>query len=277
MSEPERRVRHRHHRGLDHPGGGRGAAARDPRAGQGPDRPGRLRHHRRRQQAEEQLRPRRGQADASTARTPTMPHLDTAPVKALDEVVKVDYKIHGCPIDAEELALRGPQPAGRARSPSIPDYPVCVECKMKENVCRYEYDEICLGPDHPGRLRRALPLERVLVLRLPRLRGRAQRRSGHGGHGPATARPSTTCESKMLLFGSQQEIHPMSKTVDINVHHVTRVEGHGNIVVRAQDGDDREDRVAGARRRRASSRRWCAGAATRTSRPSSAASAASAR
>jgi len=28
----------------------------------------------------------------------------------------------------------------------------------------------------------------------------------------------------------------MSKTIDINVHHVTRVEGHGNIVVRASDG-----------------------------------------
>ena len=28
----------------------------------------------------------------------------------------------------------------------------------------------------------------------------------------------------------------MSSTVDINVHHVTRVEGHGNIVVRASDG-----------------------------------------
>lgn len=28
----------------------------------------------------------------------------------------------------------------------------------------------------------------------------------------------------------------MSRTIDINVHHVTRIEGHGNIVVRAKDG-----------------------------------------
>ena len=28
----------------------------------------------------------------------------------------------------------------------------------------------------------------------------------------------------------------MSQAIDINVHHVTRVEGHGNIVVRAKDG-----------------------------------------
>jgi coenzyme F420-reducing hydrogenase gamma subunit len=32
------------------------------------------------------------------------------------------------------------------KKPLIPDYPVCVECKMRENICRYEYGEICLGP-----------------------------------------------------------------------------------------------------------------------------------
>ena len=74
-----------------------------------------------------------------------MPHLDTGAVKALDEVVKVDYKIEGCPIEASELTyvvkclLAG-------KRPTVPDYPVCVECKMRENCCRYEYDEICLGP-----------------------------------------------------------------------------------------------------------------------------------
>ncbi len=74
-----------------------------------------------------------------------MEHLDTAPTRAVDEVVKVDYKVHGCPMNPEEFTyvvrclLMG-------RSPEIPDYPVCVECKMEENVCRWEYDEICLGP-----------------------------------------------------------------------------------------------------------------------------------
>ena len=32
------------------------------------------------------------------------------------------------------------------KKPVIPTYPVCVECKMKGNPCRYEYGEICLGP-----------------------------------------------------------------------------------------------------------------------------------
>jgi coenzyme F420-reducing hydrogenase gamma subunit len=73
-----------------------------------------------------------------------MPHLDTAPTKAASEVVKVDYEVQGCPMHRKEftyivrcLAL--------GKEPFIPNYPVCVECKQKENVCRYEYNEICLG------------------------------------------------------------------------------------------------------------------------------------
>ncbi len=74
-----------------------------------------------------------------------MEHLHTAPVKSVGEVVKVDYEVQGCPIDASELVyvvkslLAGKEPV-------IPDYPVCVECKMRENCCRYEYGEVCLGP-----------------------------------------------------------------------------------------------------------------------------------
>lgn len=74
-----------------------------------------------------------------------MPHLETAPTQAVHEVVKVDYKVEGCPIDASELAfvIRSLL-AGRV--PQTPDYPVCVECKLRENGCRFEYGEICLGP-----------------------------------------------------------------------------------------------------------------------------------
>jgi len=73
------------------------------------------------------------------------PHLQTATTKGCDEVVKVDYKIEGCPINVKEFAYivrclaTGVQPV-------IPSYPVCVECKMKGNPCRYEYGEACLGP-----------------------------------------------------------------------------------------------------------------------------------
>jgi len=73
-----------------------------------------------------------------------MPHLDTAQTKAVDEVVKVDYKVHGCPIDRDEFS-RVVRAIALGKEPFIPNYPVCVECKKKGNVCRFEYGEICLG------------------------------------------------------------------------------------------------------------------------------------
>ena len=74
-----------------------------------------------------------------------MPQLETAMTKALDEVVKVDYKVHGCPMDRKEFAyivrclLMG-------KKPEIPEYPVCVECKAKGNPCLWDYGQVCLGP-----------------------------------------------------------------------------------------------------------------------------------
>lgn len=75
----------------------------------------------------------------------TMPHLDTMPTKAVDEVVKVDYKVHGCPMHRKEFTYIL-KCIALGKQPFIPNYPVCVECKRKENVCRYEYNEVCLGP-----------------------------------------------------------------------------------------------------------------------------------
>jgi len=74
-----------------------------------------------------------------------LPHLDTYPTKAVDEIVEVDYKIHGCPIENSEFA-RVIRALLLGKRPMVPDYPVCVECKAKENVCRWEYGETCLGP-----------------------------------------------------------------------------------------------------------------------------------
>jgi len=74
-----------------------------------------------------------------------MAHLETGLTKAVDEVVKVDYKVHGCPIDRKEFTyvvrclLMG-------KEPEIPEWPVCVECKAKGNVCVWEYGQVCLGP-----------------------------------------------------------------------------------------------------------------------------------
>ena len=70
---------------------------------------------------------------------------DAIPTKAVDQVVKVDYYVYGCPVYLPELVevikciLRGiPY--------SVPDKPVCSECKLKENICLYEKGVVCLGP-----------------------------------------------------------------------------------------------------------------------------------
>jgi sulfhydrogenase subunit delta len=73
-----------------------------------------------------------------------MPHLHTAMTKAADEVVKVDFYVHGCPMTKAEFS-HVVRSLAIGKTPSIPDYPVCVECKKRGTVCRYEYDEICLG------------------------------------------------------------------------------------------------------------------------------------
>ncbi len=74
----------------------------------------------------------------------SMPHLNTAMTKAADEVVKVDFYVHGCPMTKAEFS-HVVRSLAMGKTPVIPDYPVCVECKKRGTVCRYEYGEICLG------------------------------------------------------------------------------------------------------------------------------------
>ncbi len=65
--------------------------------------------------------------------------------RAVDEIVKVDATIPGCPIDKTEFAkilialLTG-------KKLPVPDYPVCVECKKNENICMFEIGKFCMGP-----------------------------------------------------------------------------------------------------------------------------------
>jgi len=74
-----------------------------------------------------------------------MPHLDTYPTKGIDEIIKVDFYIPGCPINRDEF-LRIVKELSLGKTPRIPNYPVCVECKLKENVCLFDMGMICLGP-----------------------------------------------------------------------------------------------------------------------------------
>jgi sulfhydrogenase subunit delta len=70
---------------------------------------------------------------------------ETSTARAIEEVVKVDAFIPGCPIDTTEF-ITVVKNIILGKAPGIPDYPVCVECKNNENVCVYEKGMICLGP-----------------------------------------------------------------------------------------------------------------------------------
>ena len=70
---------------------------------------------------------------------------ETYPARPLSAVVKVDAFIPGCPIDREEF-IEVVKALLAGRKQPIHDYPMCVECKRKENVCMYDRGGQCLGP-----------------------------------------------------------------------------------------------------------------------------------
>lgn len=65
--------------------------------------------------------------------------------RALQQVVTVDYFVNGCPVYQPEF-LKVIKAALRGIPYYVPDYAVCVECRMNENVCMYDRGVTCLGP-----------------------------------------------------------------------------------------------------------------------------------
>jgi coenzyme F420-reducing hydrogenase gamma subunit len=65
---------------------------------------------------------------------------------AIDQYVKVDGYIKGCPMgerDLTELVIS----LLLGKKPDFLEYCVCVECKLKENICvLIAYDQPCMGP-----------------------------------------------------------------------------------------------------------------------------------
>ena len=64
--------------------------------------------------------------------------------------VPVDFELQGCPVDKRQLLdviaafLHG-------RRPNVPAHSVCVECKLRGNVCIMVLGTPCLGPiTHAG-------------------------------------------------------------------------------------------------------------------------------
>ncbi len=78
---------------------------------------------------------------------PDNPFLYETNEKALpiSGAIKVDAFVPGCPVDVREF-VKVVKNLVLGKDPGLPTYPVCVECKLNENVCVYELGKTCLGP-----------------------------------------------------------------------------------------------------------------------------------
>ena len=76
-------------------------------------------------------------------------NFDSFLAQPIDAIVKVDYYARGCPPnrDGEEF-MEIVTALMQGKRPYIPNYPVCVQCKMKGNVCVFHKERpiACLGP-----------------------------------------------------------------------------------------------------------------------------------
>ena len=65
---------------------------------------------------------------------------------AIQDHVKVDFELHGCPINKEQL-LELLNATLNGRKPNVPNYSQCMECKLSGTVCvLVAQGQPCLGP-----------------------------------------------------------------------------------------------------------------------------------
>lgn len=69
----------------------------------------------------------------------------TAEARPVGAVIPVDFAIPGCPIDRREF-IASVKALLLGKKPPIPDYPLCVECKLRENACLFTRGKVCMGP-----------------------------------------------------------------------------------------------------------------------------------
>ncbi len=72
-------------------------------------------------------------------------HFDTLPSRPVSAVVEADYKTYGCPVSLPEFVTVVKRIlTGQRYEP--PNQPVCVECKLNDQLCVFEKGLICMGP-----------------------------------------------------------------------------------------------------------------------------------
>lgn len=73
-----------------------------------------------------------------------MPHLRSGTARPISAAIKVDYEVMGCPMSKNEL-LYVISNLLHGTTYVAPSYPVCVQCKRRETVCRYDEGDHCMG------------------------------------------------------------------------------------------------------------------------------------
>jgi len=73
-----------------------------------------------------------------------MPHLQSGTARPISSVIRVDYEARGCPASKYEL-LDIISCLLHDTEPVVLSYPVCIECKRLETVCRYDEGDHCMG------------------------------------------------------------------------------------------------------------------------------------
>lgn len=72
-------------------------------------------------------------------------HLRPLQSQPIDAIVPVDFYLPGCPVGKEQFLSTFNRLVG-GNPPELFRFPVCVECKWRENDCLLNKDLPCLGP-----------------------------------------------------------------------------------------------------------------------------------
>jgi sulfhydrogenase subunit delta len=83
-------------------------------------------------------------ADFVYGKDAAQPNLESDRALPISAAIKVDYTAYGCPVNKYEV-LQIVSHLLHGKTPVIPNYPVCVECKRRETICRYAEGDHCLG------------------------------------------------------------------------------------------------------------------------------------
>lgn len=87
--------------------------------------------------------------------------IDNPEIKEVDNFVKIDFVFPGCPINAEEFLKYMPELLS-GKIPTIPDLPVCTECRARGNKCLLLDKKPCFGPMIMGGCEAVCPTAKMM-------------------------------------------------------------------------------------------------------------------